>query len=76
MATFSSEYIPDPKVALILFSFRLLFGWYNVNTNDPTKLCDDGYALVSKGIANTDQLFGLSNRSCIATNEMTNFAFI
>ena len=49
-----------------------------MNTNDATKLCDDSYPLVSKKIENTDQLyiFGLSNRSYIATKEMTNFAFI
>ena len=57
-------------------SFRLPSRQYIVNTYDATKLCDVGYPLVGKIIENTDQLFGLSNRSYISTKEMTNFAVI
>ena len=71
-----SEYISDPNIAFISFTSRLLFGQYKVNTNNATKLCDDGYPLVGKRIENTDQLVGFSNRSYIGTKEMTNFAVI
>ena len=76
MATLSSVYMSDPNVAIISFTSRLLFGRYKVTTNNAIKLCDDGYPLVGKRIENTDQLVGFSNRSYIATKEMTNFAVI
>ena len=76
MATLSSVYMSDPNVAITSFTSRLLFGRYKVNKNSASKLCDYGYPLVGNRIENTDQLVGFSNRSYIATKEMTNFAVI